>query len=139
MRTTTKKAPVLRSKAKTAYALLSEVARLIRAEPKRYYQGTFMERRAKGDTAPKGFPPCGTVACIAGWVVVLKGPKQVEYQDVELMAQDILGPTLDTSRLFFGGSCQGTLAQTAAHAKAGAANIRAFQKAHKAQLMAKRV
>lgn len=136
-RTKTKALP--KSKAKNAYDLLSEVVAIVLAEPKRYDQARFIERRADGDTVPRGFPACGTVGCVAGWIVTLKGPPTFEYKDVERLAQDILGPTLDTSDLFFGGALPGTAGQTKAHAKAGAAHIRAFQNDYEKQLRAKRV
>lgn len=54
-----------KSKAKTAYGLLSEVRRLILEEPKRYDQGAFICRiGGKGrswDLDPEQAPACGTV------------------------------------------------------------------------------
>lgn len=126
-----------KSKAKNAYELLSEVRALIVAEPKRYDQTTFIYR-ADDRFLDLEMPSCGTVGCVAGWVATLKGPRKFDYEDTHTIAERILG--VDCYELFNGGAIRVSAEpQTAAHAKAGAAHIRRFQKAHRAQLLAKKV
>ena len=60
-----------RSKATNAYDLLSEIQDLIRTEPKRYNQNIWLRRVKRGEAKR---PACGTVGCVAGWVVALKVP-----------------------------------------------------------------
>ncbi len=60
-----------RTRAKTAYGVLSEVRRLILDEPLRYDQTVLLVRRDEGYSRPMGFPKCGTVGCRAGWVTEL--------------------------------------------------------------------
>lgn len=148
MPATKKTAPLPTSKAKTAYALLSEIATLILKEPKRYNQERFLVVRGGPEVAPRGFPSCGTVACVAGWVVALKGPAKTAtpYNDVQYVAARILGlDHFQQSRLFSGNALM-TVSdrtdsvltpkpQTLAHARAGIRHIRRFQKRHKAQLL----
>jgi len=143
MKKTTKQTAVPTSKAKTAYDLLSEIAALIVAEPKRYNQERFMaEGPNDKDTAPLGFPSCGTVGCVAGWAVTLKGVR-CAYSDIQMHASSILGLDRYQESTLFSGSAlidedgHGPAEQTAAHARAGAKHIRKFQRAHKAQLLAK--
>jgi hypothetical protein len=61
--------PLPRSRAKTAYDLVSDVIRAILAEPKRVDMGVYRDKRLPED----GGPACGTVACFAGWVNILAG------------------------------------------------------------------
>lgn len=127
-----------KSRAKTAYGLLSEIRALILAEPKRYDQTTFIARENDAWSFVLGLkmPACGTVGCVAGWVATLKGPRDFSYEDASMIAEDILGvPCHD---LFNGGAVK-QRPQTAAHAKAGAHHIAKFQKEHRAQLLAKKV
>lgn len=77
-----------KSKAKTAWGLLSDVIRAIRAEPKRIDMDTFGQRRPESN----GGPSCGTVGCFAGWVAVLGGHDiRREEVDAEGVAIDLLG------------------------------------------------
>lgn len=136
-----KTALIPKSKAKTAYDLLSEVIALIRAEPKRYNQNRFIGRQGEAPTgaAPIGYPACGTVGCVAGWVATLKSPGGFSYGATESIARRVLG--LDyvvAEQLFAGGIVPGE-PQTVAHARHGAAHIRRFQKQYEKQLKAKRV
>jgi hypothetical protein len=139
MATTTKLPP--RSKATTAYALLSEVRRLILAEPKRYHQGRFIVR--KGDEENEfdrvKMPACGTVGCVAGWVATLKGPANFSYGRASGIARRILGISAMDAWEFFGGAAVDGRPQTKRYAQAGAAHIARFQREHAAELKAKKV
>lgn len=144
-----------KSRARTAYGLLSEIRALILAEPKRYFQGRFIARQnGKGDAdtkAPNGFPACGTVGCVAGWVATLTRGERFSYGDTEAIACDVLGLdrfTGQTRELFSAsaldwdasGNIRRVLSpQTKRYAMFGAAHIRKFQKKYRAQLLAKKV
>lgn len=137
---TKKRAAVPTSKAKTAYGLLSEVRRLILAEPLRYDQGWWLSKRGKRNSyePEKGFPSCGTVGCVAGWVVTLKRKKAREGQ-IQQAARQVLGLDYETASEFFDASAARGGPQTEAHAQQGAAHIARFQQEHAAQLKATRV
>lgn len=142
----TKRTAVPRSKAKTAYGLLSKIAALIVDEPKRYHQGRFLDVK-NADDNPRDYPSCGTVGCVAGWVVTLKGKQgnRTLYPLVGSTARKILGISDAQSYELFHADAldtadhQGPPPQTAAHARKGAAHIRKFQKAHRAQLLEKKL
>lgn len=69
----TVKKPKLSAK---AVKLLRKVEKHILAEPKRFYMGWWGTHYSK-DTVEESdaLPPCGTVACIAGWASILALPK----------------------------------------------------------------
>jgi hypothetical protein len=136
-----KKKSLPKSKAKTAYGLLSEVRRLILAEPKRYNQSDTISFRDTGGWSIdySKWPACGTVGCVAGWVTTLKLPERAELYDVIAPAGNVLGLNPEQRRELFRGSAAGARAQTVAHAKAGAAHIRRFQKKYAKQLKVKAV
>lgn len=120
------------SRAKTAYGLLSDIAKLALQEPKRMAMAEWMmdERR---DSAPdRGFPKCGSVGCIGGWTEALR-PRNRADQTLGLsIAQE--------DELFYDPKL--TCAdhqQTVAHAKAVARHIAKFQRKYAKQLKAKRV
>jgi hypothetical protein len=140
------------SKAKTAYGLLSEIRKLILKEPRRYNQETWLDR------SPELRAPCGTTACVAGWVNVLRGDPKLsghaerDGQDVfpiEESATAILGITQkQASGLFNGDACGSryddrewgeTEQKVQKHAKRGAAHIERFRQKYAKQLKAKRV
>lgn len=131
-----------KSKAKTAYGLLSEVAKLIVAEPKRYDQRNYL-LTPDGPNASmfSDFPACGTIGCVAGWVVTLKAKRgrRTPNEDVCEVAADLLGLHDSQVNGLFGMFTVPGLSQTAIHASNGASHIRRFQKAHAAQLKAKKV
>lgn len=135
------------SRAKTAYGLLSEIRRLILAEPKRYNQKRYLERVDAnspwidaGVLSASDAAPCGTRACVAGWVVTLQHGADATYLSAAVDAQEILGLDCDAADALFAGHAAGTTTPgTKAHAKAGAAHIARFQKQHAAQLKATRV
>lgn len=115
-----------KSKAKTAYGLLSEVRAIILAEPKRYDQCDWIRTGSGPD-----YPSCGTVACVGGWIGVLKGQHH--------KSQDILGLSgYQAGQLFSYNAAKGQ-SQSLMHARSGAAHIRRFQKRYAKQLKAKAV
>lgn len=119
-----------KSKAKTAYGLLSEIAALVRDEPRRMRMQNWQTPVV--DLETHQVPACGTVCCIGGWVDTLK-PSMVQ-------AADILGiDSAQEQELFFGPLCRDATQGTPLHATRVVAMIRKFQKKHAAQLKAKRV
>lgn len=139
-----KKNLIPKSKAKTAYSLLSEVCAVIAAEPLRYDQWTWGRR--EGDMSPDDltfhayvFPACGTVGCVAGWVATLKSKRDFDMNNAGTIARRILGlGGKDAGELFSPEAARGA-SQSTAHAAAGVKHIRRFQKKHRAQLLAKKV
>jgi len=129
------------SHAKTAYGLLGEIARLIVEEPKRYNQHGWLQREQdRSQMQPVEYPSCGTVGCVAGWVVALKAKRRPNYFRTGDKAADILGLDVDQHDELFGSSAAGeTDRQTPEHAEAGASHIRRFMQANRAQLLAKKV
>jgi hypothetical protein len=139
-----------RSKAKNAYDLLSEVARLILAEPKRYAQEFYlshgMPNGKPNSAALAGYPACGTVGCVAGWVTTLKATTESPFLHTGQKAENILGlSTNQAGELFDASALYGVTdgdippPQTRAYAKLGAKHIRLFQRRYRAQLKAKAV
>lgn len=133
-----------RSHATNAYDLLNEVRTLILDEPKRYNQTIYLRRRQK--PGQKGFPGCGTIGCVAGWVYTLKSRKRksTDTDGVADEAAKILGISYDQRSLFSGEAAneaagRHTKPQTRDHAKGGAAHIKAFQDEHEDQLRAKKL
>lgn len=129
-----------RSKAKTAYGLLSEIRALILAEPKRYDQKNTLVVRDKDIPSGDYFPSCGTVGCVAGWVTKLKSRRPMHEQNVLRFAARVLGIDYEKQgdELFNGYAADGE-SQTVEHAESGAAHIARFQKKYRAQLLAKSV
>jgi hypothetical protein len=90
-----KKDLIPKSKAKTAYGLLSEVRKLILEEPKRYDQGIYIARiNGANDSVDlrseyRQEPACGTVACVAGWVATLKRGSKFGYDEADEIASEI--------------------------------------------------
>lgn len=127
---------VPRSKARTAYGLLSDVCAVVTEEPKRLAMGLWLARADEDSSGPPllGFPACGTVGCIGGWVEVLS-PKN------PACAETILGLDLNQSdTLFYDNDlCSAPGQQTASHARKVVSHIRKFQKKYRAQLLAKKI
>lgn len=130
-----------KSKAKTAYGLLSEVCAVVLAEPKRLRMSVPLRLNAHEflDDAPI----CGTVGCVAGWTVMLKlAPREVIGSTCDAAAT-ILGLTdTQASKLFYEfPSDHGDTSREGSrgHAKAEVKLIRKFQKTHAKQLKAKAV
>lgn len=138
-----KKAPLPKSRAKTAYGLLGEIKRLILAEPKRYNQRVYLEKRGPLTLNalplnPKDAPPCGTRACVAGCVATLK-TRHPRYHEAAYIAGHILGLTYKQKDQLFNGGAASGIPGTALHARSGAKHIANFQKRHADQLKATRV
>jgi hypothetical protein len=125
------------SRAKTAYGLLSEIAKLALEEPKRMSMGFWIDRRVDDDgdewqwRPSRGWPTCGTVGCIGGWTETLRAG----------YASDTLGIDGDQAEELFQDPdlCAAPNQQTTTHAKAVARHIAKFQKKYRAQLLAKKV
>lgn len=139
------KAKVPTSKATNAYDLLSDVIRIIREEPRRYNQMRFIARTNGAYGADNvvhggsGFPACGTVGCVAGWVATLVRGSHFRYNRAQPIAATVLGLRGDQAwKLFSGGAADGA-PQTAEHAKSGIRHIRRFQKKYSTQLKATKV
>ena len=129
-----------KSKAKTAYGLLTEVKRLILKEPKRYDQTLWIVGRTGGDhLVDRSFPACDTVGCVFGWVAMLKGPLKFEFDETYSIARKILGLTEGQTYKLVHPSAAKHPPQTKAHAQSGARHITRFQKTYMAQLKAKKV
>jgi hypothetical protein len=89
-----------------AAKLLREVQAHILEEPRSFDLEKYLELAEKDD--PSG-PPCGTVACIAGWVVMLGDKSFVPdsllqtYASIPLRAQKLLGiGEMQSLKLFLG-------------------------------------
>ena len=71
--------------------LLRKVARHILAEPKRYDQNTIIRTGEPGEGyKDTKFPPCGTVACIGGWITLLaykRRPRSLESLNFKRLAK----------------------------------------------------
>ena len=143
------KSAMPKSKAKTAYGLLSEIRKLILAEPQRYDQKNWSWL---GEELPSNRrPACGTVCCVAGWVSALKFKKQITKVEsatfalsdskVFKRAKSVLGLTYEaTLELTHPNAAGDRNAQTVEeHARHGAAHIAKFQQKYAKQLKAKRV
>ena len=128
------------SKAKTAYGLLTEIAALAIAEPKRIAMSTWRQTASSGvmvlthtvfPNAPRAvtMPACGTVGCIGGWFQTLSGRSPYE----------VIGDTLQEELCYPHALCCAAKQQTAAHARAVVAHIRRFQKKYRAFLLATKV
>lgn len=126
------------SRAKTAYGLLSDVCRVIVAEPKRYAQSIYIERANEPFKQFDEHPACGTIGCVAGWVATLKTQRRFRYHETPVIAKERLGINEGQAMELFGESVAG-VAQTMRHAHNGVAHIRKFQKKYRAQLLAKKV
>lgn len=137
-----------KSKARTAYGLLSEVCKIIRDEPKRYNQLAVLVKQDNYSSVnlsyftKLGFPSCGTVGCVAGWVHELKGNKN---DWVLSSAGRILGLINNQVNEFFNENAlhelnkEGFEPQTKEYAELGVQHIQAFQEKYKKQLLAKKV
>lgn len=144
-----KLAPLPRSKAKTAFGLLSEIRKIILAEPKRYNQhDTLRTTVSPRDGVGEIYPSCGTIGCVGGWVWVLKHPRLArrptgKYVDFLEAAREILGLDRRQSGRLFDGDAAGELGwaleSRREHAKRGAAHIAKFQARNAAQLKRTRV
>lgn len=84
--------------------LLRKIQKHILAEPLRFnmrwwkWQGIELERKVAEGVHP-AVPPCGTVACIAGWAQELEAPKS--RRNTASHATILLGLTFDQSMRLF--------------------------------------
>lgn len=119
-----------------AVKMLRRVQRLILAEPKRIAMRLwYTHEKYHPLDLVRGYPKCGTVGCIGGWVDVLAlgGPKKaavarVRVSIINSTARSTLGITLEqASELFYDGDLTGARnQQTLAHAQAVARHIDRF-------------
>lgn len=140
--TTPKLKPLPRARAKTALGLVQFVRRVILAEPKR----VDMSIVAVKLPPDLGGPACGWVGCLAGWIALSAGYKDMPSGRHLIRAQQLLGPrikycilddSLGNNHVFNGGggdACAGTDSQTSEHAEAVASRIDHFVKVNGAQL-----
>ena len=135
-----------KSRAKTAYGLLSEVKRLIVEEPKRYNQGIDIRSANDSGRPLENFPACGMIGCVAGWVVVIKCERILPTYQIAEKATKILGlrpeqadELMDSCALEDYTKKELPTEGTRAYAKLGARHITRFQKKYARQLKAKRV
>lgn len=99
--------------------ILTEVAKHILAEPLRYNQGIWVDVIGDRWSAGKNYPACGTIACVAGWVVTLKGQRNIRGFTVSNTASELLKLTdAQDSELFDGDAIIG-VRQRQANRKAG--------------------
>lgn len=139
--TTKQSTKIPTSKATNAHALLTSVRRLILEEPKRYNQRTTLIVKGLDASFNDGFrfPRCGTIGCVAGWIISLKPNQSNAGETVTTRARHILGLTdVQHLELFNGGAADGR-PQTKDHAIAGAKHIAKFQRKYRVQLLAKKV
>lgn len=130
------------SKAKTAFGLLSEVAKVALAEPKRIYMGLWGGQkgnfsRLTSDVTSSGYeniglhidkrPACDTVGCIGGWTEALKPGKAASLRLG-------LSPTQAECLFYPYRLCEEPNQGTLAHAKKVVAHIKRFQKKYSSQL-----
>lgn len=124
-----------RTRAKTAYGLLSEVRRLILEEPKRYNQlDTLTIRGTRGNRIYDEYPACGTVGCVAGWTTVLAAKNPARVRDVLTYARKVLGLNSAQEERLFNGFVVPGIRQSREHAAGGAVHIRRFQQEFASQL-----
>jgi len=131
-----------RSTATNAYDLMADVVKVIRDEPKRMDMSTFT--RLKMKFVPKARrPACGTIGCVAGWMVMLTMSDEHlwEIRDAGLMsewrAQQLLPSSVRgaASRLFYSMVHAGDDG-TPAYAEEVITLIEAFMRDHEAALRA---
>lgn len=129
----TKKIPT--SRAKTAYGVLSDIARLTQREPKRMRMAAWGgEANNAGYLDSRLLPACNTVGCIGGWTNLLTGTTGSCH------AETVLGLTREQANdLFYGPLCTEDGQGTVRHARRVVGLIRRFQRAHRQQLLAKKV
>jgi len=104
-----RRARVPRSKATNAFDLLNDVVAVIREEPRRIYMPMWFVHGL--DELRKVFgrrkrPACGTAACVAGWVIVLREGIDAmpdDHDDIPGRARQILGITPGEEAGLFNG------------------------------------
>lgn len=92
-------------KSKDPVVILKHVIALIKAEPKRYDQSTYMETpKMHCARGTEHFPACGTICCVAGWVNIVAGKSDRTYGHQEGLAKGALGLTESEAYELFDGS-----------------------------------
>jgi len=89
----TLKEPKVENKAKLNKALLNKVKKHILEEPNRLIMSTWLSKTTPGTKINPGawgennmeVPKCGTVGCIAGWIVLLAHPDADERMKLETL------------------------------------------------------
>ncbi len=130
---TPKKAkPWPRTRSKNPVIILKTVIKAITDEPKRYDQNTWGDERPQDfPDRERYFPPCGTVACVAGWVCIVADGKLPRESHIEGMARRLLGLTkAHSDRLFsaFAVTPDRWVATPKSHVRAGVRHIKNFVK-----------
>jgi len=144
------KQPRPSSAAINAYELIDDVCRAILQEPRRlnmnYWMALEIETGADPTYfAPSGLPACGTVACVAGWTVLMHPQNRVNPQDwnVAKTAKYILAgehPTMWSALSnLFQLSGIGFDPGTIAYAEIVVGELRAFQTEYAEQLRNRRI
>lgn len=144
------------STAENAYQLIDEVIAAIREEPKRVNMGMWVhtveclrELYPAARTKPTALPECGTIACVAGWVVGLAEPEKLRaFQISETgnsatiahVAARILGWLFYDASTFtmfaaHGADIDHLKPGTKRYVEAVVARIRAFQREHAERLI----
>lgn len=128
------------SSATNAYDLLEDVKEVIKVDPLRYDQTTWRtvdygEARKKY----RDFPACGTVGCVAGWVVTLTRGTDMPFAEIMSTARKILGLDISEALELFSADAAGSLPQTKAHTDGGIRHITRFQKKYKDKLKRKKI
>lgn len=130
-----------KSRAKTAYGLLSEIVAIVKDEPKRL--DMIMPLNLHATESYPLAPSCGTVGCVAGWAVMLRGDPRSESTSITSQGVRILGVQEALGELFYkfpktprDDAKPKTIAR---HAAEEITIIRAFQKKYRTQLLAKKL
>lgn len=137
------------SKAKTAYGLLSDVCKVILAEPKRVFMPAWGGVPGNKDQVLQGFgltrllpnvsgPECGTIGCIGGWSECLlrdrpgaDGRRQDVFEIFKFTSfSDGAVFTQGLFYLLYMWAVEDTAYGTRAYATAVVKKIRRFQKTH---------
>lgn len=138
-----KRKPRPKARARTAYGLLGEIKRIILEDPRRYDQFNTLSVIPAAQLDDKTEPPCGTVGCVAGWVVALTRARLTPYalNSPLTIAERVLGLTEEQGDQLFDGGAAGwrTGVPLIDHAQRGADHIERFRQAHKAQLLKQKV
>lgn len=123
---------VPRTQAKTPIGILKAAVKFIRAEPLRYDQGDWIN-----DTNIDGkAPPCGTVVCVAGAVVVLTRPPTQHDSQINMWTVHIIETAQrklkltnrEADELFDGNAVRGRPG-TKRYAERGVRHIERFMRA----------
>jgi hypothetical protein len=77
------KLPTIRKGKTNVYNVLTKVLKILEEEPNRLYMkawvSRFLGKTVHSYSLIDKMPPCGTVACIAGWIcILLKKPKDID-------------------------------------------------------------